>query len=346
MSRDTSPASLAHYLKARARRSWKSKEVKRVSLQKGLEKARHVVVFVVRNEVHRLSYFLSYYRKLGIEHFICIDNGSSDGTTEYLAAEADVSVFSSTGSYKGARFGNDWVNELINRYCSQKWVLYVDADEFLVYPHCETAPIGTLTGFLDKLGEQSLRTVMVDMYSSRKIADNICEPGQDPLEICDLFDRSGYASHFDRRNQTIWIKGGVRGRVYFADRIWDGPALNKTPLVYMGGERMFLKSTHQVWPLSLNIGEVRSAVRISGALLHFKFMSTFIDRAAEQVRRAEHSSEYVRYQANAENEGFVGEATTRYSGWQDLSDNGLVQGEGWTRWTNFTDQEIIAAELA
>ena len=39
-------------------------------------------------------------------------------------------------------FGNDWINQVINRYCQKKWVLYVDADEFLVYPHCDTRPIG------------------------------------------------------------------------------------------------------------------------------------------------------------------------------------------------------------
>ena len=50
---------------------------------------------------------------------------------------------------------------------------------------------------------------------------------------------------------------------------------------------MFLKSSHQVWPLSLNLGEMRGAVRF-GALLHFKFLSIFAQKAIDPINRAEH----------------------------------------------------------
>ena len=66
----TTTASISHYVKARLRRTWKAREVTYERLLSGLEHARHVVVFVVRDEGRRLPFFLQYYRNLGFEHFI------------------------------------------------------------------------------------------------------------------------------------------------------------------------------------------------------------------------------------------------------------------------------------
>ena len=54
--------------------------------------AKSVLAFVtLRNEKPRLPYFLNYYRKLGVDHFLFVDNGSGDGRHELLSAEPDVS---------------------------------------------------------------------------------------------------------------------------------------------------------------------------------------------------------------------------------------------------------------
>ena len=54
----------------------------------------HLLLFsTVRNEKIRLPYFLRYYRDLGINHFFFVDNDSDDGTREYLAEQADVSLW-------------------------------------------------------------------------------------------------------------------------------------------------------------------------------------------------------------------------------------------------------------
>ncbi|UXN66277.1 glycosyltransferase family 2 protein (plasmid) [Phyllobacterium sp. A18/5-2] len=335
MTYSASVASISHYIKARLRRSLKAKQVKYDLLRPELKCARHVVICVIRDEGYRLAFFLQYYRDIGFEHFICIDNGSTDGTAEQLSRFDDVSLLSASGSYKAARFGNDWINEVIGRYCQGKWVLYVDADEFLVYPHCDTQPISQLTAYMDSVGSRSLRSVMVDMYSHHPIVENVCEPGQNPLAVCNLFDRSGYVSHFDKRNRTIWIKGGVRGRVYFQGHIWDGPALNKIPLVYVVGECLFLKSSHQVWPLSLNLGDMRGALSVSGALLHFKFLSTFVHKV-----RSPYTEEYTLYSSGKDTHNFLYDDTGVYKNWKDLSDHGLIQGEGWKYWKNVSDCEI------
>jgi glycosyltransferase involved in cell wall biosynthesis len=334
--------SMCHYIKARIRRTMKAKEITYRKMRASLKQASHVLICVIRDENYRMPFFLQYYRNMGFQHFICIDNGSTDGTIERLSQMQDVSLITSAGSYKASRFGNDWINEVINRHCRNKWVLYVDADEFLVYPHCDSEPIQHLTDYMQATGSHSLRSMMVDMYSANPVRDNVCESGQDPLDICNLFDRCGYASHFDEASQTIWIKGGVRGRLYFGENIWNGPALNKVPLVYMGGERMFLKSTHQVWPLSLNRGQAHAPVAVSGALLHFKFFSTFIERTAEQLKRADASPEYEKYTERGDRESFLSNDSTRYKSWDDLADVGLLQGRGWANWQTATALEATA----
>ena len=49
-----------------------------------------LVLSTLRNERVRLPYFLRYDRNLGVGHFLLVDNGSDDGTREYLAAQEDV----------------------------------------------------------------------------------------------------------------------------------------------------------------------------------------------------------------------------------------------------------------
>ena len=44
-----------------------------------LKRAKFVLISTMRNETFRMQYFLDYYRKLGFEHFVIIDNQSDDG---------------------------------------------------------------------------------------------------------------------------------------------------------------------------------------------------------------------------------------------------------------------------
>lgn len=53
----------------------------------------------VRNERARLPYFIQYYRALGVERFLFIDNASNDGSLEFLLAQPNTHVFYTGGSY-------------------------------------------------------------------------------------------------------------------------------------------------------------------------------------------------------------------------------------------------------
>ncbi len=79
--------------KAHVRRLAKRSEIITVNLRSGLASANHIVIAVIRNDVNRLPFLLDYYRRLGIQHFIFVDNESNDGSEAFLIEQPDVRFF-------------------------------------------------------------------------------------------------------------------------------------------------------------------------------------------------------------------------------------------------------------
>ena len=92
-----------------------------------------ILLSVLKDEYILLEYFINYYEKLGVTHFIFIDNNSSDGSFEYLLDKKDTNMmlFKNIGSYKSSNLGVMWIEELLLQYCKDKWCLTIDIDELL-----------------------------------------------------------------------------------------------------------------------------------------------------------------------------------------------------------------------
>jgi hypothetical protein len=327
-------ANLFEMTKAHLRLWAKRREVSVVKLAPGLGGSKFVVIAVVRNEAGRLPFFLRYYRGLGFEQFVILDNSSTDGLHALLLPEPDVSLFLAKGAYGKSRYGNDWINGVLQKYCAGKWILYVDADEFLVYPHGDRSNIAALTRELAARDRRALPGLMVDMYGDGPVAGAVCAPGQDPVSVSPYFDGAGYVKKLDAATATLWIKGGVRGRVFFGDDIWQGPALNKTSLVFWERHFVFLKSAHQLWPFYLNNGGAEEPGTLTGALLHFKFLADLPGKISEESERGQHTPEYGAYPGKGGGAGewpaLMAPVSVRYGGWRSLEENGLLQSGGWT----------------
>ena len=211
-----------------------------------------LLVCTMRNEHVRLPYFMSYYRDLGVGHFLFVDNDSTDGTLEYLSGQPDVSVWTTKASYKKATYGVDWVNWINRKYAHGHWTLVVDPDEFFIYPFCDTRPIPALTDWLDNSSIRSFSAMLVDVYPKGPLNAQPYSAGQDPMEIASWFDSGNYTISKNKKYGNLWIQGGPRARVFFADNPKKAPALNKIPLVKWNKRYTYVSSTHMLLPRGLN----------------------------------------------------------------------------------------------
>ena len=323
------------------RRRWqiralrKRRELTSVSDRTALIGESAVLAFVtIRNEKLRLPYFLEYYRRQGVEHFLFVDNGSTDGGDDLLAGEPDVSLWSTHASYRKSRFGTDWLNWLKFRYGSGHWTLTVDPDEFLIYPFCDARPLPALCDWLDQSGIKSLGTLLVDMYPRGAIDDETYQPGQDPFELAPWFDSGNYMISKNARYGNLWIQGGPRARHYFSDQPEMAPSLNKIPLVKWDRKYAYVSSTHMLLPRGLNqVYDEAGGEKTSGCLLHAKFLDPFVDKAAEEVKRRQHFARGREYDAyhvkGAGPDGLWCEWSERYIDWRQLELLGLMSKGNW-----------------
>ncbi len=293
-----------------------------------------LLMSVMRNEKIRLPYFLDYYRKLGINHFLCVDNNSDDGTHEYLRSQPDVSLWWTDVGYKNATFGLDWSNYLLRRYAHKHWVLTVDPDEFFIYPFCDTRPIRALTDWLDDTGVRSFGTMLIDMYPETGIMDAPYHEGQNPFEVAPWFDSGNFMITRNPTYGNLWIQGGARARVFFQDNPLKAPALNKIPLVKWHRRYAYVSSTHALLPRGLNqVYEEQGGEKTSGALLHAKLINTLGEKAKEELLRGQHyaaSGEYKAYAKQLEdNPVFWNKWSEKYINWRQIEILGLMSKGNW-----------------
>ncbi|CUI43850.1 glycosyltransferase family 2 protein [Cognatishimia activa] len=293
-----------------------------------------LLVSTVRNEAIRMPYFMQYYRNLGINHFLFVDNGSSDGFMDHVAGQSDVSVWYTDSSYKSARFGIDWMNALKRRYAHGHWTLVVDPDEFFIYPFCDSRPINALTDWLDNSSIRSFSAMLLDMYPKGRLDEFPYQEGQNPLEIANWFDAGNYMISKNPEYGNLWIQGGPRARAFFPEEPKLAPALNKTPLVKWDKHYAYVSSTHALLPRGLNrVYEEWGGEKASGILLHTKFLDTFAHKAGEESLRKQHyrgSIEYAAYlQTLKDNPNLWCKWSEKYINWRQLEILGLMSKGNW-----------------
>ncbi|WP_333831264.1 glycosyltransferase family 2 protein [Pararhodobacter sp.] len=294
-----------------------------------------IVLFCTfRNEALRLPYFLEHYRSLGVGHFIFVDNASDDGGAALLLGQGDVSLWQTGASYRASRYGMDWLQWLLIRHGHGRWCLTVDADELLVYPHHETRPLPALTGWLDDSGIASFGALMLDMYPKGPVDRAPYQPGQDPTEVLQWYDRANYTIIRKQDLHYLWIQGGVRSRMFLHGEPRRGPTLSKIPLVKWHRGYVYLNSTHSMLPRRLNnVYDAAGGELLSGVLLHTKFLPTISAKSAEEKQRRQHFGEPGAfdhyYDALTAGPDLWCEASTRYLGWRQLEAEGLMSRGEW-----------------
>lgn len=299
-----------------------------------IRKADILLVATLRNEAVRLPYFLKYYRELGVNHFLIIDNDSDDRSLQYLSNQQDVSVWHTRASYRKSRFGVDWQNYLLRRFAHGHWTLVVDPDEFLLYPFSDTRPLRALTDWLDSCGIRSFGTMLLDMYPKGRLNAQKYEAGDNPMSIASWFDPGNYSYKRNATYGNLWVQGGPRARMFFDGKPDQAPALNKIPLVKWDKRYVYVSSTHNLLPRGLNLTyETRGGEKASGVLLHTKFLNTFNKKAKEELSRKQHyagGQEYVAYAAKVkDNPDLWCPHSEKYINWRQLEILGLMSKGNW-----------------
>jgi hypothetical protein len=316
--------------------AWRhQRDLERVIDRTGQIRRGDILLFsTLRNERWRMPFFLDYYRKLGVRHFLLVDNGSTDGLREYIQDQPDCSLWHTEASYKASNFGTHWMNALLGKYGTGHWCLNCDPDEFLVYPYCESRNLYELTEFLSSEKHNHLFCLMLDMYSRGSVHEAHCKVGQNPLDVAPYFDAAGYVQSPNTHYDDVWIQGGVRRRVFFRQDPPSAPALNKTPLVFWRRHYSYVSSTHVLSIRRLNRPHRTHHLSPTGCLLHFKFLSAFTEKVTEEMERKQHYSnsiEYRRYQELLETDSdqLFCDISVAYKNSEGLVDRSLMNTGQW-----------------
>jgi hypothetical protein len=293
-----------------------------------------VLLTMGKDEAKRIPYFLEYYRNLGIDHFLFIDNDSSKPMADLLEGMCDVSLWHTTDSYAGSQYGVDWMNALNSKYAVGHWILTVDLDEFFVFPYMEKRSFKELCNYLDNMEQKSMFAPLIDMYPNGSISDAVVSTGEDPLRYANYFDVAGYhAQHggFD----DVWLKGGPRCRLFNNGNIESSPSINKTPLIKWTEETLYIFSTHTAYPFELNHPHPKGVSSVTGALLHFKFISEMKEKAEYAVKHKNHYegskeyAEYLKVLAENENLSLICPHSAKYISSETLIDAKLINASLW-----------------
>ncbi|GAB4540645.1 MAG: glycosyltransferase family 2 protein [Ruegeria sp.] len=288
----------------------------------------------LRNEMERLPWFLRHYRRLGVDHFLMVDNGSNDGSTTYLLNQPDVSLWQTQASYREARFGLDWLTWLQMRYGHGHWTLMVDADELLIYAHHDSRTLHDLTRWLDGNGQVAFGALMLDLYPKGPLGSQTHDTDTDPTETLPWFDPGPYRVQRQQPLGNLWVQGGVRDRVFFADRPERAPTLNKIPLVRWNRRFAYVNSCHSALPRHLNHAyDGPGGEAPSGVLLHTKFLPQVVAKSQEEKRRRQHFHDPDQF--GPYYDGIIAgpdlwtARSERFAGWAHLQALGLMSSGGW-----------------
>jgi hypothetical protein len=311
---------------------------------------------LIRNEMHFLPAFLPYYRALGVDRFVFIDDQSDDGSRAFLAAQDDVIVLQSERrfgelvseddaqllSMKSRRRELIWRMLLLQKFCLNNWSLHLDLDEFLTLPTGMTVP--SFARMLDAEGCDTVWSVMLDMYPE-SIQSLTAMELNDVIDIGHgwFFDgRAHLRLNGDKEPRTVY--SGSRGRLLFnydlnkkAD--WfhrnvfkhfgiSPPRYNaiRKPVLHRWREGATLLSAHST--------TLKASKKYLLPLRHYKFNGATSARIKDAVARGMHSngaSEYAdlaRLLGRMSNEDadFICNSSLPYRSFDDLLRSGVVQG--------------------
>jgi len=255
---------------------------------------------VFRDENLLLEYFVEYYRSLGVTHFIMIDNLSEDEGPEYLKSLKNINLhlFCTEESYRDAKYGTRWINQILEKYCIDHYCFTVDVDELFLFDSRKYQTLHDLIDDMESSGTNVVPVTLLDMYPER--TNDSYQKGTEFLRHSPFFDDLSDAYYEERGaiyGSFVHKVGGVRKRVLGATVcIHKFPFFKYEfyPLGVAPGYHFF-QSDGKVLLQSENI-KLHGKLSV---LLHFKFIKPqfmeFIEKRVSNNQDWENSAEYRSY---------------------------------------------------
>lgn len=249
-----------------------------------------ILICAVKDDLAKVQMQIDHHKKIGIKHFVYIDNMSTDGTYEWLL-EQDVNVYRTDDDFS-AIAKNAWFRQITDRYGYDRWYLVLDSDELFVYPGMEHGPIGMFTRFLEDQQLSMVQSFLIDMYPKD---NDILSQDEDLSTNLDIrkeycyFDTDSYSTK--QTYKGLNILGGPRARCFSEKGKDFSPLLTKNPLMKIQATDVF--GVHRSLPYSKNIG-----IPIAAGLLHYKFLPGDDEKYAQIVKAGNYSggsAEYKQY---------------------------------------------------
>ncbi len=267
-----------------------------------------LVVTTVRNGIFYAQSFLDHHRRLGVRHFLVLDNGSDDGTLELFRAQPDVSLHRTAVPYKS--YENLLKRHMVRAHSTGKWNLFVDIDELFDYPGSAQMDLAGLIGYLEAQHATAVVTQMLDLFSDAPLAEtpDRVDDLQSAFPWFDVSEISKRPYEFDSSPASPLRShhGGIRRTIFGSDN-----GLTKAALTYVDDEIELFVGWHHA-------RNARMA-DVSCVLLHFPFNRAFAEKAEEAARTGRYglgaSHEYRAYWARLADEPSLSlrrETATRY----------------------------------
>lgn len=301
-----------------------------------------ILISVVRNEIAVMGDFLAHYRELGVDRFVVLDNRSTDGTADLLAAQPDVDLYLVDRQFLPPR-KQGWINRAIARYGHRRWYAYADADEHLVFDGAGPRSLRDVITFAESRGLRRVRGMLVDMYA----AGPVLAPGPSGIPVVDafrLFDSDSYWETLCK--QRISRHGGPRRRMFSSDAISFSPELTKYPVFFISEEDVF-DNPHHLYPYKSNFDSPCFL-----GILHYKFNYGLMDKINDAIRYNQYygdSLEYKQYMqvfSEDRNLDLLYPGSCRYHAPADLIACGLIQAIPWETSVAGAGQNQRPAEIS
>lgn len=222
------------------------------------------VLAVVRDELERIKLFYQHYRNLGVNQFVFIDNGSTDGTLEWISQQQDTRCYRVSAKYH-CESKVAWIEKALALTGYNRWYVVVDADELLDYVGSEQYDLKSLILHARDNGYKHLNGYMLDMYSDKPIFTEECGYSE-ILSRFRYFDDSGYYFHHYHSpiidTEVMALKGGSRARIFKNKDL----SMSKQSVFLYNQDTLYC-NPHYFWPY-IKWDEIPC----SYVLRHYKFL--------------------------------------------------------------------------